>query len=149
MHAKRGKIVNFSFANEKSLNWIKMLWCDAIFNKFMYNFAVHFYLNHLVIYWNLIWTYNEFCCTIHHIFHIMEYFAKLFLPILILSLTPLLTIDLSLNHKNFYDIYMSLNSVLMVWSSSGRIIPERQTQEKFTLQSVYSNAPIEFFLFWI
>ena len=60
-----------------------------------------FHLNHLVIYSNVIWTYNEICCTVHHISHVMEYFAKLFLAILILSLTPLLTIDFSLNHKIF------------------------------------------------
>ena len=51
------KIIDFSFANENSLNWITMIWCNA-------NFQCIFHLNHLVNS-HFIWTCNKFCCIIH------------------------------------------------------------------------------------
>ena len=61
---------------------------------------------------------------ISHICHIMEYLPQLFLAHSDFSLTPLTlnikdnTKDFSLNHKNFYYIYMYVNSVLIVKNSN-------------------------------
>ena len=76
-----------------------------------------FHLNHLVNS-NLIWTCNEFCCTIHNIFHIYswyEIFGWIFSIHSDFLLTPLKTDDFS--KKNVYYIHMMANSVLVVKSS--------------------------------
>ena len=64
----KNEICMQAFANEKSLNCIEMLWCNANFHKRRILQCI-FHLNHLVNS-NLIWTCNEFYCTIHHICHI-------------------------------------------------------------------------------
>ena len=43
----QAKVVDFSFATEKSLKWIEMLWCDANFHKYKILQCI-FHLNHLV-----------------------------------------------------------------------------------------------------
>ena len=79
-------LVYFSFANEKLLNWIEMLWYVENFYKCGI-LQCNFHLNNLV-HWDLIWTWNKCCCTIHHISYIhihhnIEYLAELFVSILI------------------------------------------------------------------
>ena len=93
------KVVDFSFSNEKSLKWIEMSRCDAHFHKCKILQCI-FYSNDLESS-NLIWTFNEFCCTIHHITH-MECLTKLFFIHSYFPSTPLLISDFSLNQKNFY-----------------------------------------------
>ena len=78
-----------------------------------------FHLNNLVNS-NLIWTCNEFCCTIHHFHHIMEYLAELSFIHSDFSLTPLITNDLSLNYKNFCCFCKYVNSLLIVKNSNTR-----------------------------
>ena len=67
--------------HDKTLIWIEILWCEANFYKCRI-FQCVFHLNHLAN-WNLTWTCNKFCCTVHHISHfhhrsIMEYLVELF-----------------------------------------------------------------------
>ena len=52
----------------------------------------------------------------------MEYLIELYFVHADFSLTPLLVIEFSLNHKNLYYIYKYLNSVLIVKNSTGQRI---------------------------
>ena len=57
----------------------------------------------------------------------MEYLAVMFFIHSDFSLTPLLTNDFSLNHENFYYIYMLVNSVLIVKNSITLSVDNRVT----------------------
>ena len=81
----------------------EMLWCEVnVHNCRILQCILHF--NHLISS-NLIWTWSEFCWTIHHIsdiHHIMEHLAELDLLFVHsnLSLTPLITNDRYLLYLN-------------------------------------------------
>ena len=62
----------------------------------------------------------------------MEDLAELYFVHPDFSLTPVLTNDFSLNHKNFYYIYMHLNSLLIVKNLTvwRRVLIEKEIYSK-------------------